>query len=167
MAKGLDTRDTALGALELVWWWGAAVGVWLITLSSVTTPDLVAATACGLPCALAARAGRRALRNRWRPRPRWALWLAPLAASVIVDEARVLRLALRRPGHARPVGEWRGVQLPAGQPDTVASAHRALASVTISATPGTFVVDGDPEEDRLVIHSLARGWPHLDQVVRR
>jgi multisubunit Na+/H+ antiporter MnhE subunit len=156
-----------LGALEVAWWWGAAVGIWLITLSSVTTPELVVAAACGVPCALAAWAGRRAMRHRWRPRPRWALWLVPLAASIIADEARLLRLALLRPSHTGPVGEWRRIQLPGGEPDAVASAHRALASVTVSATPGTFVVDGDPEEDRLVIHSLVRGWPHLDRVVRR
>lgn len=78
----------------------------------------------------------------------------------------MLRPALR-PARTGLAGEWRGIQLPGGEPDAVASAHRALAAVAVSATPGTFVVDGDPEEDRLVIHSLARGWPHLDRVVSR
>ncbi len=156
-----------LGALEVLWWWGAAVGIWLITLSSVTMPDLIVAVACGLPCGLAAWAGRRALGNRWRPRPRWALWLIPLAASIIADELRLLRLAVLRAVRTRPVGELRGIQLPRSEPGAAASAHRALASFTVSATPGTFVVDGDPEEDRLVIHSLVSGWPHLDRVITR
>lgn len=164
--------DPVLGALEVLWWWGAAVGIWLITLSSVTMPDLVVAVACGLPCALAAWAGRRATGNSWRPRLQWALWLVPLAASIIADEVRLLRLAVLRlavlgAARTRPAEEWRGIQLPRSEPDTVASAHRALASFTVSATPGTFVVDGDPEEDRLVIHSLVSGWPHLDRVVTR
>lgn len=174
---GAGAGDPVLGALEVFWWWGAAVGIWLITLSSVTLPDLVVAVACGLPCALAAWAGRRATGNSWRPRLRWALWLVPLAASIIADEVRllrqavlrlaVLRLAVLRAARTRPGGEWRGIQLPRSEPGTVTSAHRALASFTVSATPGTFVVDGDPEEDRLVIHSLASGWPHLDRVVSR
>jgi multisubunit Na+/H+ antiporter MnhE subunit len=156
-----------LGALEVLWWWGAAVGIWLITLSSVTVPEVAVAIGCGLPCGLAARAGRRALGNTWRPRPEWVLWIGPLAVSIIVDEVRVMRLAAVRL-LGRPVGgELRNVPLPGDQPDTVASAHRALASVCISATPGTFVIDGDPEEDELVIHSLASGWPHLDRVVAR
>jgi multisubunit Na+/H+ antiporter MnhE subunit len=156
-----------LGALEVVWWWGAAVGVWLITLSSVTTPDLVVAVGCGLPCGVAAWAGRRALGNRWRPRLRWLLWFFPLIVSIIADEVRVLRLAALRPVRTQPVGQWHGIQLPSGEPPAVGSARRALASFTVSATPGTFVADSDPEEDRLVIHSLVDGWPRLDRVVTR
>jgi multisubunit Na+/H+ antiporter MnhE subunit len=156
-----------LGVLEVLWWWGAAVGIWLITLSAVTTPELVVASVCGLLCGLAAWAGRRALGNRWRPRPEWALWLFPLLASIAVDLVRVLWLAVRRPVRTHPLGQWRRIQLRGGEPGAVASAHRALASFTVSATPGTFVVDGDPEEDRLVVHSLVSGWPHLDRVVTR
>lgn len=156
-----------LAAIEIGWWWGAAVGIWLLTLSSVTWPDLTAAVVCGLPCGLAARAGRHAVRAVWRPSPGWARWLLPLPAAILTDTARVLGLAARSLTGAPQPGEMKEIQLPAGEPDEVASARRAVAALAFSTTPGTFVVDNDPEEDRLVIHSLTTGWPHLDQVVSR
>jgi multisubunit Na+/H+ antiporter MnhE subunit len=156
-----------IAALEIAWWWGAAIGIWLLTLSSVTTPDLVVATACGLPCALAARAGRRAMGGCWRPRLRWLAWLASLAPAIPADQVRLWRAAARRLAGGEEPGELREIPLAAGEPAAVASAHRAAAIITVSSTPGTYAVDADPEEDKLVIHSLASGWPHLEEKVER
>ena len=154
-----------LAAVELGWWWAAAIGVWTLTLSSVTGPELVTATACGLPCALAARAGRKAVAGSWRPKPGWAAWLLAVIAAVFLDTVRLALLTMRgRAVDADPCLDR--VRLPA-EPPHVAAARHAAAILAISATPGTVVVDSDPKEGTLVIHTLVSGWPQVEQVVRR
>ncbi|WP_129310788.1 Na+/H+ antiporter subunit E [Streptomyces sp. L2] len=155
------------GAVELVWWWGAAVGVWLLTLSSVTVPDLVVAAACGLPAAVAAVAGRRAVGGRWRPRAGWLRWAAALPLSVLGDTARVFWTAVRHAGDADAPGRVREVGLPHDEPEPVAAARRALATVTLCSTPGTFVIDDDPERHRLVVHSLSGKTSLVEKAVGR
>ncbi len=161
-----QVRRWLLAALEVVWWWAAAVAVWTLTLSSVPAQELIAAAACGLPCAIAARAGRKAIAGSWRPRPGWAAWLLPLLAAVPVDAARLLLLTLRQLRRWEAEGELERVRLPA-EPADVAAARQAAAVMVVSATPGTLAVDSDPEEGMLVIHTLVSGWPRLEQVVRR
>lgn len=163
----MHTRTWRLGATEVLWWWGACTGIWLLTLSSVTAPELTVAAACGLPCALAARAGRRAVGDMWRPRPAWLAWLAVLPASVAADSARLARLLVQTGGRPADPGRLRDIQLPGSEPGPVAAARRALGSLVISASPGTVVVDSDPGGSRLTVHALAGGWPGLDQVAGR
>jgi multisubunit Na+/H+ antiporter MnhE subunit len=153
--------------LEILWWWAASVAIWTLTLSSVSNPELVAAACCGLPSALAARAGRKAIGARWRPRPRWAAWLLPLLVAVPADAGRLAALTIRRLVTREDVGGPRRIRLPAGEPPDVAAARHAAATLVVSATPGTFIADSDLEEGTLVVHTLVSGWPRLEQVVRR
>lgn len=102
----------------------------------------------------------------WRPRPGWAAWLLPLFTAVFLDAARLALLTLRQLRGWTADPELRQIRLPAESPD-VAAARHAAAALVISATPGTFVVDSDPQEGTLVIHTLVGGWPQLEQVVRR
>jgi multisubunit Na+/H+ antiporter MnhE subunit len=157
----------AAAGLELVWWWAAAVAVWALTLSSVPPQELITAGICGLPCAVAARAGRKALCGRWHPRLRWTAWLLPLLLAVPADATRLLIGTVRWLITRQEPGELRDYPMPAGEPPDVAAARHALAVLTISATPGTFVADSDPEEDKIVIHTLVSGPPQLERVVRR
>jgi hypothetical protein len=143
------------------------VAIWVLTLLSVSNPELVAAACSGLPCALAARAGRMAIGARWRPRPRWAAWLLPLLVAVPADAGRLAALTIRRLVTREDVGDLRQIQLPAGEPPDIAAARHAAATLVISATPGVFIVYSDPKEGTLVIHTLVSGWPQLEQVVRR
>lgn len=157
----------AMGAgLEILCWWAATVAIWALTLSSVPPQELIAAAICGLPCAVAARAGRKAVGGRWRPRLRWTAWLLPLLVSVPADAGRLLTLTVRRLVTRDRLGELQDYPMPAGEPPDVAAARHALAVLTVSATPGTFVADSDPEEDTIVVHSLVSGPPQLEQVVR-
>jgi hypothetical protein len=167
MSSGQRGMQLVSAVLEAGCWWGVSVGIWLLTLSSVTGPELVAAAACGLPCGLAARAGRHAMRARWQPRLHWARWLVALPAAVAADTGRVLLLAIRGLAGEQLPGGLRQVQLPRGERAAVAAGHRALAALTISLTPGTVVLDADPEENMLLLHDLATGWPRLDRVVSR
>jgi multisubunit Na+/H+ antiporter MnhE subunit len=163
----MHTRTRWLAVAEVLCWWAASLGLWLLTLSSVSPPELTVAIVCGLPCALAARAGRRAIGDAWLPRPVWLGWLAALPASVAADSARLAALLPRAVrGRADP-GRLRDVQLPEAGPGPVALARRALGTLAISASPATLVVDSDPEDGRLLVHSLGSGRPHLDRVVAR
>ncbi|MFE1862364.1 Na+/H+ antiporter subunit E [Streptomyces anandii] len=152
---------------EVVWWWVAAVGVWLLTLSSVTWQELAVAAACGLPAAVAAPAGRRAVGGCWRPRPGWIRWAATLPPSVLADTARVFWTALRHARDERPPGRVREVPLPHEAPEPVAAARRALATIALSSTPGTYVVDDDPERHRLVVHSLSESTSPTEKAITR
>jgi multisubunit Na+/H+ antiporter MnhE subunit len=168
-----DKRPTRLwpraasALLEILWWWAASVAIWALTLSSVSNPELVAAACCGLPCALAARAGRKAIGARWRPRPRWAAWLLPLLVAIPADAGRLAALTIRQLVTREDVGSLRRIRLPADEPPDVAAARHAAATLIVSAMPGTFITDSDPGEGTLVIHTLVSGWPRLEQVVRR
>ena len=157
-------RAAAAGA-EIVWWWAAAIAIWALTLSSVPPQELIASAICGLPCAVAARAGRKAVGGYWRPRLRWAAWLLPLLVAVPADAARMLAGTIRWFVTRQVPGELQELQIPTGEPPDVAVARHAVAILTISATPGTFVVDSDPEEDKMVIHTLVSGSPNLERVV--
>lgn len=149
--------------VELACWWAVAIGVWLVTLSSVNAQDLVAAIVLGLPCALAACAGRRAVEGSWAPEPRWVAWLPALAAAVLADTARMARFVLRR-DRGDPGTRFRTVELATSGPN---AGHEALATLALSATPATFVADVDPDRDVVVVHEVVAGTPHLDRVVRR
>lgn len=157
----------ASAGLEIIWWWAAAVGIWALTLSAVSAPELITAAACGLPCAVAARAARKAVGGAWRPRWRWAGWIGPLAAAVPADAVRLLVVTIRHLVTRESLGQLREIGMPAGEPADVAAARHALAVITVSASPGTFVVDSNPEEDKMVIHTLVEGRPSLEQVVRK
>lgn len=158
---------TAAAAAEIGWWWAAAVAVWALTLSSVPPQELITSAICGLPCAVAARAGRKALAGRWRPRLRWTTWLLPLLVAVPADAGHLLAATVRQLVTSEQPGGMQEYRMPAGEPPDVAAARHAMAILTVSATPGTFVADSDPEEDKIVVHTLVSGRPQLEQVVRR
>lgn len=160
-------RSAAAAGAEIGWWWAAAVAIWALTLSSVTPQELITSAICGLPCAIAARAGRKAVAGRWRPRARWTAWLLPLLVAVPADAGRLLAVTIRRLATREQLGDMQEYRMPAGEPPDVTAARHALAILTVSATPGTFVADSDPEEDKIVVHTLVSGRPQLEQVVRK
>lgn len=150
---------------EIAVWWAMLVGVWLLTLSSsVNAAELVVAGACALPCAVAARLARAAVDGHWRFRLSWLAWTGPLLASAVVDGARVLAMTLHRPGRER-VGHLFEVSLPDEGDDAHAAGRESIAELTLSTTPGSFVVHGDPQT--LVVHSLTSGRPGLAETVSR
>ena len=153
---------------EVVLWWAAAVGTWLLTLSSLSTPEVVAAVVAGLPCAVMAVLARRAVRGPLFPRAAWLRWLPPVPVAVVADTVRVLGLAAGvLVGRRIPEGDVRRVQLRRDRDDQQWQNRQAAAAVLVTTSPGTVVLDVDPDSGAMLVHDLGGGRPSLEDVVRR
>lgn len=151
---------------EVLLWSAAGVGTWLLTLSSVSAPELVTAVAVAVPCAVLAVLARRALQRSWSVPASWLRWLLPLPAAVAADTAHLLALAAGvLVGRRIPDGELRTVTLPPGGPAPRRAARSAVVAGVVSAAPGTVVLDVDDGE--LLLHALGSSGPRLEEVVRR
>jgi multisubunit Na+/H+ antiporter MnhE subunit len=148
--------------VEILCWWVLLTGLWLVTLSSVSAPELLAAGFCAIPCAFAARTARRAMNGAWRPTPRWFSWLPRLPHAIVTDTAMALALVLRHPERAS--GELETVDLP-DEPPEVVHARQAIGTVVIGCSPGTMVVDCPPRA--LIVHRLLKRRSSLLDAVRR
>jgi multisubunit Na+/H+ antiporter MnhE subunit len=115
---------------------------------------------------LFATMARRAIAGSWRPDPRWVRWVPELLAAIAADSLRVFGVAIRGARTRHVPGRLFRVPLPdpgaARRP-----AHQALATLTVSATPGSFVVDAEPQAHRLTVHGVTRGRPDLTETVAR
>jgi multisubunit Na+/H+ antiporter MnhE subunit len=139
--------------LEWVAWAGAVLVVWLLTLASVSGADLTVAGVAAAACGTAAVATRRALGLRLHPSRRYLRWLAPLPVGIAYDTAAVLSLPWRRLFRRGREGRW--VRIPVAPGTGVrASTARAAATMAVSVTPGSFVVDDDPKTGELTVHLL-------------
>lgn len=154
--------------LEALFWEAAGVGIWLLTLSSVSVPELVTAALAAAPVAVVAVAARRAVGGSWALRPRWTAWLLPLPAAVLADTVRVLRIAVTAlAGRGVPGGRVREVRLPRDRPASRWRTRQATAAGLVSAAPGTVVLDVDERSGRVLLHDLGSGRPAMEEVVRR
>lgn len=146
-------------------WWLISCGLWLLTAAPVSAPEFAVAAAAGLPCAAAAGAARRTAGSSWRVRWAWAHWLPALLPAVLGDTARALTAPRRR----CPPTALRRVRLP-GEPDGAAAAtRRALVTLLLSLTPGSYVQDvrSDGRGDVVVLHTLGGGRHRMEKVVGR
>jgi multisubunit Na+/H+ antiporter MnhE subunit len=163
------TRWIGFG-VEVLTWWSLLVGVWVLTLSSVATSEMLAATGSALPCAVAATAAREVTGGHWRPSPAWIRWFVRLPVAVVADTGRLLVAAARNVAAGdrdRDPGELRTIPIAGGGPDDAYAARQALATFAVSFTPGTFVADVDPDHAVLLVHVLASGRPSMAEAVRR
>jgi multisubunit Na+/H+ antiporter MnhE subunit len=154
-------------ALEVAFWWAVAIALWLLTLSSISTPEAVTAAAVGLPCGVLAVVARRAVQGSWPPHPAWSRWLVPLPVAVVTDSVRVLGRALGALIGRVPVGEVRTTRLHRDRPEGRWRTRQAAAVVLVTATPGTVVLDLREDSGELVVHAMGAGAPSMEEVVRR
>lgn len=152
---------------EVLFWWAACVGLWLLTLSSVSLSETLVATGCGLACAVMAVVARRAVRGSWPVQPAWIRWLLPLPAAIAADTARVLARAAGVLVGRVPSGRFRSVRLPRDPSAPRWRTRQAAATVLVTAPPGTVVVDVDEESGEMRLHDLAAGAPAMEKVVQR
>jgi multisubunit Na+/H+ antiporter MnhE subunit len=137
---------------EILAWWVVVTLIWVLTLTTATTPELVLATVASLPAAIAATAGRRVLGVRGRPSRRWLRWLAQLPPTLVTETLGLARtLASPHP--------TRKVRLPA----VASRLDRAVAAWMMSATPGSIVVDD--REGELTIHATSPKKSRLERSV--
>lgn len=153
---------TARVVAEVLAWWAVTFSVWMISLSSAPLQEYLLAVGCALPCALAAFGARRALEASWRARP---AWLKPLLAVpfVLVSDAIQVFAAVVRPG--QPGGRFEKVPTGAVDDGPEARSRRAVATFFMSVTPGSYVLDADPDTGELLVHSLARRGPRMERLV--
>ena len=157
---------TARG-VELLLWWALMVGLWDVTLSGTTLPDIAAAAAAALIAAAAAVAARPVMQVKGGgARLRWLGWLPVVAVAVLADSARVLIVAARHITSRDVDGELRHVRLQSAGA-TEDFLHRSLATLVVSSTPGSIVLDEDPERHELLEHGMVSGRPDLERTVAR
>ena len=149
---------------EVTVWWVVLIVGWLATVSSISGAEIAIAALLAVPCALAARWGRRAGDDRWRLRSRWAGWLGRLPAAVVREAVGVVKLAASS-SPAR--GQFRELRLPV-EPDAAAQATRAgLSMLVISSAPGSLAVDSGGDRRTILVHVLPVGDDRLTRAVTR
>ncbi|HVV14556.1 Na+/H+ antiporter subunit E [Amycolatopsis sp.] len=141
-------------------WWIALVGLYILTLSSPSVPELVAAACIAAAGAVAARAARLAMGDVWRPRAGWARWLVTVPWAALRESVTALVTVFREPA----AGHVETLTLPC-EPRARGAARQAVATVAIGCTPGTMVIAAPAGE--LLVHRLTEGAaPVLDRVRR-
>jgi multisubunit Na+/H+ antiporter MnhE subunit len=154
------------GGLETVVWWVILVGVWLVTLNAFSYQELAVAAVLALPCAVAARAARRAAEVRWAVGASWSRWLLALPGAILHDTVGVLGLAMRRRTR-EDEDEFRELRLPTESDDASRAGREALTTEILSATPGSVVVDANDDHDRLLVHAVPIGRTRLERETSR
>lgn len=149
-------------ALEVLLWWGLAYGVWLISLSAISTPEYIVGALCALPCGVAAAGARWAVEGSWTLRPGWLLPLTTVPLAVVCDAAQVLAAPWHR---GQPGGDFHTGMTAAKGSSPVGKSRQAIAVALVSLTPGSYVLDVDPESGEMLVHSLARRGPRLERMV--
>jgi multisubunit Na+/H+ antiporter MnhE subunit len=150
---------------EVLVWWAILVLVWLGTLNAFSYEELAVAALLAAPCAIAARLGRRAAGARWSVRAGWVRWLPHLPWAIVHDTVAMLAVAVRpdRPG----ADDFDELPLANESAKARQAGHEALATATLSAAPGSVVVDANEAHDRLVVHTVPIHQTGLRRAVTR
>lgn len=142
--------------VEVLVWWAVAYGIWLVSLAAVTFQELIAGMAVSLSCAFAAYGVRWAVGEAWTVRPGWMRPLLVLPLVLVLDTVQVLSAVA-----TRSRGRFTTVPTGATGDDPDARSRRAMATIFLSVTPGSYVLDADPRTGDLLVHSLARRGPRM------
>ena len=160
-------RPVVEAVVEAALWWAGLVGIWLITLSAVTWPEVWVAAGAAMPCAVLARLARGAMEHSWGPDLGWLRGLAALPMAVVADTVRVLLL---EPSTSRKQTRKRDLAaLPLAGPrrGPRGETRRAASTLLVCATPATLVLDSDPDDHALVVHRLVSGPPDTAKALSR
>jgi hypothetical protein len=127
----------------------------LLTASSVTAPEAIAAAVFALPGAAIAVAARRSLGGLEAPDRRWWRWFARVPLTAVAETIAALRV--RGPGRTERLT----------LPDDRLEARQAVATVAIGLSPGAMVADVPPDELAVIVHRLVPGRLRVLDEVRR
>ncbi|MFF0500148.1 hypothetical protein ACFYU5_27360 [Nocardia aobensis] len=148
---------------EAAAWWLICVLIWQATVTVAAWEEVIAAAILALPCAVAACAARRAIGGSWRPPAQLPRWVTRTALAVLRDSAGALALVARG---RRPAGRFTELLLPATGSTAQRDGREAVATILLSATPGSLVVYSDPEHSRIRLHTLPLPESALQRAVR-
>lgn len=154
----VTVRSAGRWAVGVVAWTLVTWGIWLISLSAVSSEDLLVGGLCALACGVVAEAVRRAVEGRWRLSADLLTGVAAVPVAVVLDTLSVLAAPIR-PG--RREATVRRIHIGAQGESDRARGRRAIATALTSMSPGTVVLDADPEDGSLVVHSLAPAGPSV------
>lgn len=147
---------------ETLLWWLVAAALWVVTLTQRTAAELAAAALCTFPCAVAARAARRANSGSWRFRPGWLCWAPTVTGELLTQTAQVWAYVLVPARRARSA--IAPVTLP-DEPAPVAAGRRAAATLALATTPGTVVLDTAAQT--VLVHRVGQRPGTLETAVGR
>lgn len=147
---------------ETLLWWLAIGAVWVVTLTTRTTQELLAGALCTLPCAAVARAARQANGGTWRLRLGWLRWVGAVAGELLVQPAQVWAYLLIPSRRAQSAVD--SVTLPR-EPAAVAAARSTAATMALATTPGTVVLDAAAHSVR--VHRVGQRPGRLEKAVQR
>lgn len=139
------------------------LGIWLISLSSVSDEELLVGSLCSLATGAAAVAAKRATRVRWSVRavPLRPLLRVPMAA--VGDAVQVLVRIVPGVGRAAKVVTLRTSQ---SGDSAAATTRRVATTLAVTSVPGSIVLDLDAETGRLTLHSLQCGGSHPEEALK-
>jgi multisubunit Na+/H+ antiporter MnhE subunit len=154
--------------VEALVWWAFTLGLWCAFVSTISASELLAGTAAGLIAAFTIVQLRVIDWPAFRPALRWLAWAPALVATALTDTFGVFADLWRwvaRGDH--DVAGFRTVAFGPEGGGSRAEAHRALATIVVSATPGAYVVRTYPELGEARVHVFgARGRDLVSMVGR-
>ena len=151
--------------LEIVFWWAACLGVWLVSLSAISGQDLLVAVLVSLPCGVIAVAGRLAAKNRWGFDPVWVRSAVVLPFAIVNDAVQLIVRVLLAPGTR---GELVKVPITDAAGRTPrADGRRGVATFLTTMTPSSIVTDVDPETGDALVHVIQVRGPRMEEVAGR
>ena len=151
--------------VEILFWWGACLCVWLISLSAVSGQELLVAAIASLPCGVLATVGRIAAANSWGFRVSWLRSALFLPFAIVSDAFQVVFLVFRFPGRD---GEFVTVRINGGAGEgRQADGRRAVATLLTTVTPSSIVTDIDPSTGEALVHVIAVRGPHMERLAAR
>ncbi|WP_157034575.1 hypothetical protein [Actinocatenispora sera] len=150
--------------MRVLAWWVVLMACWLATLATLAPVELAVGAVGAVIATGTAVAAHRALRRRWSFDPRWLRWLALVPLAALTESALLLTL-VRRERRERGPG-LRRLEQPEIGSGARADGHRAVGGAVLSAAPGSYLVDWSGDAQRpVLLHTVVRGWPRLDEEV--
>jgi len=142
------------------------LALWLLLVGTVAVDELITgAAAAALAASLAVAVHRRGY-IEFQPRARWLTELPRLCLGIATDTGRLAVALWQAAVLRRPVrGSMIAVPFHHGGDNGRDGARRALVNLAVSITPNSYVVDIDPDADRLLVHQLVA--VPLDRVLQR
>jgi multisubunit Na+/H+ antiporter MnhE subunit len=136
------------------------LGIWLLTLSSVSGEELLVGSLCALATGGAAVAATRATKVHWSVRAIPVRPLLRVPPAVVGDAVQVLLRPL--PGVGRPTKVVTHDLRQRGN-SAAATTRRVVTSMAVTSAPRSLVLDLDAESGRLTLHSLQTTGPHPEE----